>query len=74
MMGLLTQKQTWFAEQVDVFEKTLLDAALAQTDGHQGKTAQMLGLTYYQLRGLLKKHDYGKRAGKLQNTAQAEDG
>lgn len=63
-----------FAEQVDVFEKTLLDAALAQTDGHQGKTAQMLGLTYYQLRGLLKKHDYGKRAGKLQNTAQAEDG
>jgi psp operon transcriptional activator len=54
-----------FAEQVEIFEKTLLDKALSQAGGHQGKTADALGLTYYQLRGLLKKHGYGKRAGKL---------
>ena len=56
-----------FTEQVEIYEKVLLDRALARTGGHQGKTAEVLGLTYYQLRGLLKKHQYGKRAGKLQN-------
>ena len=56
-------------ERVDLYEKTLLDEALAQTQGHQGKAAERLGLTYYQLRGLLKKHGYGKRAGKLQDRA-----
>lgn len=56
-----------FTDQVDLYEKTLLDRALAKTSGHQGKAAEQLGLTYYQLRGLLKKHGYGKRAGKLQD-------
>jgi len=59
-----------FTEQVEIYEKMLLDKALARTGGHQGKTAETLGLTYYQLRGLLKKHGYGKRAGKLQAGVQ----
>ena len=42
----------------------ILDDALAANDGHQGKTAEALGLTYHQLRGLLKKHGYGKKAGR----------
>ncbi|WP_213270152.1 helix-turn-helix domain-containing protein [Hyphomonas sp.] len=40
----------------------LIDGALADTGGHQGKAADALGLTYHQLRGLLKKHGYAKRA------------
>jgi psp operon transcriptional activator len=42
----------------------LIDAALSAHDGHQGKAAETLCLTYHQLRGLLKKHDYGKKPGK----------
>jgi len=62
-----------FTAQVNIYEQTLLDQALAITDGHQGKAAKRLGLTYYQLRGLLKKHDYGKRAGKSPNVAAVSD-
>ena len=51
-------------EQVRQLETSLIDAALSANDGHQGKAAEVLGLTYHQLRGLLKKHDYGKGAGK----------
>lgn len=53
-----------FQEQVRLFETQLIDEALADAEGHQGKAAEQLGLTYHQLRGLLKKHDYGKRPGK----------
>lgn len=53
-----------FDDQVRAFEMSLIDAALAETHGHQGKAADSLGLTYHQFRGLLRKHDYGKRAGK----------
>jgi psp operon transcriptional activator len=49
-----------FAEATRVFELRLIDAALAQAQGHQGKAADALGLTYHQLRGLLKKHRYVK--------------
>jgi psp operon transcriptional activator len=52
-----------FAEATRLYELRLIDAALAQAQGHQGKAAEALGLTYHQLRGLLKKHGYAK-AGK----------
>ncbi|WP_300381784.1 phage shock protein operon transcriptional activator [Henriciella sp.] len=53
-----------FEEQTKLFETALIDAALAAHDGHQGKAADLLGLSYHQLRGLLRKHDYGKKPGK----------
>ena len=53
-----------FEVQTKVFETALIDAALAAHDGHQGKAAETLGLTYHQFRGLLRKHDYGKKPGK----------
>ncbi|CAI0718672.1 phage shock protein operon transcriptional activator [Serratia ficaria] len=37
-------------------EKTLIEAALRQGRFNQRKAAQLLGLTYHQLRGMLKKH------------------
>ncbi|MBU3920219.1 MAG: phage shock protein operon transcriptional activator [Alphaproteobacteria bacterium] len=49
-----------FPEAVRLYELRLLDAALARAGGHQGKAAEALGLTYHQLRGLLKKHGYAK--------------
>ena len=49
-----------FPEAVRVYEMRLIDAALARSAGHQGKAAETLGLTYHQLRGLLKKHGYAK--------------
>lgn len=53
-----------FESAVALYETQILDAALAAHDGHQGRTAEALGLTYHQLRGLLKKHGYGKKPGK----------
>ncbi|MEM1105748.1 MAG: phage shock protein operon transcriptional activator [Pseudomonadota bacterium] len=53
-----------FETSVATYEMQLLDDALAAHGGHQGRTAESLGLTYHQLRGLLKKHGYGRRAGK----------
>ena len=49
-----------FPEAVRLYELRLLDAALARSGGHQGRAAEALGLTYHQLRGLLKKHGYAK--------------
>ncbi|MEI7367201.1 phage shock protein operon transcriptional activator [Pectobacterium colocasium] len=43
----------WLLEQ----EKGLIDRALTQAKFNQRKAAELLGLTYHQLRGLLKKHD-----------------
>jgi psp operon transcriptional activator len=48
-----------FTEAVRLFERELIETALGQNDGHQGKAAKTLGLTYHQFRGLLKKHGYG---------------
>lgn len=45
-----------FKQQVMGFEKQLLEAALQANHYHQSHTAQDLGLSYHQLRGLLKKH------------------
>ncbi|MEQ9506691.1 MAG: phage shock protein operon transcriptional activator [Hyphomonas sp.] len=49
-----------FEEAVNIYEQRLIDAALARSGGHQGKAAEALGLTYHQLRGLVKKHGYTK--------------
>lgn len=53
-----------FHAQVAAFEMRLIDEALAWAKGHQGQAADALGLTYHQFRGLLKKHDYGRKPGK----------
>lgn len=55
-----------FTDQIRLFETSLLDTALSAYEGHQGKAAKSLGLSYHQFRGLLKKHGYGKGAGKPQ--------
>ncbi|MEC5341409.1 phage shock protein operon transcriptional activator [Brenneria populi] len=47
----LDMKQ-WLRDQ----ERTLLEQALAKARFNQRKAAELLGLTYHQLRGLLKKH------------------
>jgi psp operon transcriptional activator len=60
-----------FHAQVAAFEMRLVDEALAWAKGHQGQAADALGLTYHQFRGLLKKHDYGRKPGKAKDE---EDG
>jgi len=55
-----------FEDQTRLFETSLIDSALSAHQGHQGKAAETLGLSYHQFRGLLKKHGYGKGAGKPQ--------
>jgi psp operon transcriptional activator len=42
---------------LDQEERRLALAALEQSGGHQGKAARLLGLTYNQYRGILRKHD-----------------
>jgi psp operon transcriptional activator len=49
-----------FAAQVAAFETALVDKALRAEDGHQGRAAERLGLSYHQFRGLLKKYGYGR--------------
>jgi psp operon transcriptional activator len=45
------------------YEKSLVKTALAQHHNHQGRTAEALGLSYDQLRGLLRKHQLtGRRS------------
>ena len=53
-----------FEDQIRLFETSLIDTALSAHEGHQGKAAKTLGLSYHQFRGLLKKYGYGKGAGK----------
>lgn len=51
-----------YTEQVDNFSLQLLTSTLKKNHNHQGRTAEDLGLTYHQLRGLLRKYDLiGKR-------------
>ena len=49
-----------FRQQVEHYEFGLLQAALAVNQHHQTHTAHALGLSYHQLRGLLKKHKLAK--------------
>ena len=56
-----------YESEIRLYEVRLIEAALKATGGHQGKAADFLGLTYYQLRGLLKKHgmDNKKKRGEI---------
>ncbi len=53
-----------FQRAVARYEMQLIDAALAESGGHQGRAARLLGLSYHQFRGLLKKHGYGRQASR----------
>lgn len=45
-----------FTEQVEALERRLIASALEDHDGHQGRAAAALGLTYHQFRGIRRKH------------------
>ena len=49
-----------FTERVMTFERRLIDEAMRATNDHQGQAADRLGLSYHQLRGLLRKHGLKK--------------
>jgi psp operon transcriptional activator len=49
-------------EHLDEIEKNLVEQALQQCRGHQGMAAERLGLSYDQLRGILRKHGIGKQS------------
>lgn len=49
-----------FADRIMTFERRLIDEALKISDGHQGKAAEYLELTYHSFRGLLRKHGLKK--------------
>lgn len=49
-----------FADRVMTFERRLIDEALKISEGHQGKAAEHLDLTYHSFRGLLRKHGLKK--------------
>ena len=57
----VTQVSGGFTEQVDAFSLNLLTSTLKKNHNHQGRTAKELGLTYHQLRGLLRKYDLIKK-------------
>jgi psp operon transcriptional activator len=46
-----------FLALVGAYEKDLLQSAMKSQNGHQGKAAEKLGLSYHQLRGLLRKYE-----------------
>lgn len=63
--GDIEQPQGGFTELVDQFSLQLLKTTLKKFHNHQGRTAEELGLTYHQLRGLLRKYGLtGKRSEK----------
>ena len=49
-----------FEMAVQALEKQLLEAALAAENGNQRKAADRLGLSYHQMRGLLRKYGIGR--------------
>ena len=51
------EKTRDFTGAVASYEQSILRKALAEHQNHQGRTAESLGLSYDQLRGLLRKHD-----------------
>lgn len=50
-------------------ERKLIETALAACDGRQRKAAEWLGLSYHQLRGLLRKYGYGRDASETNGDA-----
>ncbi|HVY89036.1 MAG TPA: phage shock protein operon transcriptional activator [Hyphomonadaceae bacterium] len=59
---------TNFNDAVSALEKRLIEQALATCRGHQKKAADHLGLSYHQMRGLLRKYGYGKDAAEAEET------
>ena len=55
-----TDTKASFAERILTFERRLIDEALKLSEGHQGKAAAHLDLTYHSFRGLLRKHGLKK--------------
>ena len=51
---------TDFQSRVMIFERGLIDEALTRAQGHQGRAADYLALSYHQFRGLLRKHGLKK--------------
>lgn len=49
-----------FPSRVMTFERRLIDEAMRSCGDHQGRAAERLGLSYHQLRGLLRKHGLKK--------------
>ncbi len=64
---------TAFEAQVSALEMRLIDMAMARCDHHQGRAAAMLGLSYHQMRGLLKKHGYVSGARRRDGIGETED-
>ena len=59
-----------FNEQIRGYEINILKQTLATNHNHQGRTAEALGLSYHQLRGLLRKHGLGgSRKGRSEQSA-----
>jgi psp operon transcriptional activator len=48
-------------------EKRMIEAALEKFHGHQKKAAEHLGLSYHQMRGLLRKYGIGREAANQQD-------
>jgi len=48
---------------IEALEKKMIEAALTHCRGHQRKAADHLGLSYHQMRGLLRKYNYGREPG-----------
>ncbi len=59
-----------FEKQTAAFEQRLIDDAFAACGGHQKNTAQHLGLSYNQFRGLLRKYGYQKNSVRKADNAE----
>ena len=60
---------------VSELEKRMIEKALEACRGHQRKAAEHLGLSYHQMRGLLRKYGYGRDgAGGEPNSQSAGNG
>jgi psp operon transcriptional activator len=51
-------------ERVDAYERSLLESTLAEQDYNQRRSAEALGLSYDQIRGLVRKHGLRTRRGR----------
>ena len=53
-----------FLGTIEAIEKNLLEEALVEQGHNQRRTAEALGLSYDQLRGMVRKYGLGKRRSK----------
>jgi psp operon transcriptional activator len=51
-------------------EKRMIEAAREKFHGHQKKAAEHLGLSYHQMRGLLRKYGVGREAANQQDVSE----